>query len=64
MAMDILSIPAINDKLKRVFSGARRTISWEKTQLEVENIKKNRIFEILKSKWYFKEKFYNLVIVR
>jgi hypothetical protein len=40
MAMDILSIPAINDKLKRVFSGARRTTLWERAQLRVKNIEK------------------------
>jgi hypothetical protein len=38
--MDILSIPIINDKLKRIFSGARRTISWERAQLEIENFEK------------------------
>jgi hypothetical protein len=40
MAMDILSIPAMNDEPERVFSGARRTISWERAQLEAENIEK------------------------
>jgi len=29
MAMDILSIPAMSDEPERVFSGARRTITWE-----------------------------------
>jgi hypothetical protein len=38
--MDILSIPVINDELERVFSKAYRTISWEKAQLEAENIEK------------------------
>jgi hypothetical protein len=38
--MDILSIPAINDKLKRAFSGARRTILWERAQLKTKNIEK------------------------
>jgi hypothetical protein len=40
MIIDILSISIISDKLKRIFSGARRTISWERAQLEVENIEK------------------------
>ena len=40
MAIDILLIPAISDEPERVFSGARRTISWERMQLRVENIKK------------------------
>jgi hypothetical protein len=38
MAMDILSIPAINDESERIFSGIRRTISWERAQLKTENI--------------------------
>jgi hypothetical protein len=29
IALDILSIPAMSDEPERVFSGARRTISWE-----------------------------------
>ena len=40
MAIDILLIPAISDKPKRVFSRARRTISWERTRLGVEIIEK------------------------
>ena len=39
MAIDILSIPAMSDKLERVFSGARRTISWDKGQMEAETLK-------------------------
>jgi hypothetical protein len=39
MAIDILLIPAISDEPERVFSGARRTISWERGQLEAETIK-------------------------
>ncbi len=38
MAIDILSIPAISDKPERVFSGARRTISWDRIQLGEANI--------------------------
>ena len=33
MAIDILSIPAMSDEPERVFSGARRTISWERSLL-------------------------------
>jgi len=40
MAINILLIPAMSDKPERVFLGARRTISWERMQLGVENIKK------------------------
>ena len=39
MAINILLIPLISDKLERVFSGARRTVSWDKGQMELETIK-------------------------
>lgn len=48
MAMDILSIPAMSDEPERVFSGARRTISWERMQFGPESIEK---VECLKS-WH------------
>ena len=48
MAIDILSIPAMSAEPERVFSGARRTISWERSQLGANNIMKT---ECLKS-WY------------
>jgi hypothetical protein len=38
MAIDILLIPPISNKLERVFSGARRTVSWDKGQIEPETI--------------------------
>ena len=38
MAFDILSIPAMSDEPERVFSGARRTISWERMSLSEETI--------------------------
>ena len=38
MAIDILSIPPMSDELERVFSGARRIVSWDRGQLEVETI--------------------------
>ncbi|EED11559.1 hypothetical protein TSTA_008550 [Talaromyces stipitatus ATCC 10500] len=40
MAIDILSIPAMSDEPERAFSGARRTISWERVQLSAENIER------------------------
>jgi hypothetical protein len=46
MAIDILLIPAMSAEPERVFSGARRTISWERMQLGRENIRK---IECLKS---------------
>jgi len=33
MAIDVLSIPAMSAEPERVFSGARRTISWDRAQL-------------------------------
>ena len=46
MTIDILSIPAMSAESEWVFSGARRTISWKRMQLERENIEK---IECLKS---------------
>ncbi|KAM4058244.1 hypothetical protein HRG_014584 [Hirsutella rhossiliensis] len=40
MAIDILSMPAMSDEPERVFSGARRTISWERAQLDADQIEK------------------------
>jgi hypothetical protein len=38
MAIDILLIPPISDKPERVFSEARRTVSWDRGQTEAETI--------------------------
>jgi hypothetical protein len=38
MAIDILSIPPMSDEPERVFSGARRTVSWDRGQMEPETI--------------------------
>ena len=46
MTIDILSIPAMSAEPERVFSGARRTISWDRMQLGQEIIEK---VECLKS---------------
>jgi hypothetical protein len=32
-AIEILSIPSMSDKPERIFSGGRRTVSWEKTTM-------------------------------
>lgn len=45
MAIDILSIPAMSDEPERVFSGARRTVSWDRAQMEAETLE---IVECLK----------------
>jgi hypothetical protein len=34
MAIDILSIPPMSDEPEQVFSGARRTVSWDRGQME------------------------------
>jgi hypothetical protein len=38
MALDILSILAISDEPERVFSGTRRTVSWERSQIDVQTL--------------------------
>jgi hypothetical protein len=38
MAINILSIPPMSDEPERVFSGARRTISWDRGQIEPATI--------------------------
>jgi hypothetical protein len=38
MAIDILSIPPMSDEPERVFSGARRTITWDRGQMLPETI--------------------------
>ena len=38
MAIDLLSIPAMAAEPERVFSGARRTISWERARLGPERV--------------------------
>jgi hypothetical protein len=40
MAIDILSIPAMSDEPERVFSGSRRTVSWDRAQLGAETLEK------------------------
>jgi hypothetical protein len=38
MTIDILSILPISDKPERVFSGARRTVTWDRGQIEAKTI--------------------------
>ncbi len=40
MAIDILSVPPMSAEPERVFSGARRTISWDRCQLGSSTIEK------------------------
>ena len=46
MAIDLLSIPAMSAEPERVFSGARRLLSWERMRLGSDKIEMN---ECLKS---------------
>jgi hAT family protein len=38
LAISLLSIPPMSDEAERVFSGTRRTISWERSRLGLEAI--------------------------
>ena len=40
MALDILLIPAMSDEPEQVFSGARRTVSWDRAQMDAETLEK------------------------
>ncbi len=40
MAIDILLIPAIRNKLEWVFLGGYYTVSWERAQMGAENLKR------------------------
>jgi hypothetical protein len=40
LALEVLSIPGMSDKPERVFSGARRMISWERSRLEPEVVER------------------------
>jgi hypothetical protein len=53
LAISVLSFPAMSTEPERVFSGARRTISWERSQLLPETIE---VLECLKYLLRSKEK--------
>ncbi len=40
IAIDILSIPAISDEPERVFSGARRTVLWDRAQIDAKTLER------------------------
>lgn len=44
-ALDVLSIPAMSDKPERVFSGARRTITWDKAQLDPDTVEVREVLQ-------------------
>ena len=47
-AREVLSIPAMSDEPERVFSGGRRTVSWDRMQMGTSTIEK---LECMKS-WH------------
>jgi hypothetical protein len=45
MAINILLILPISDKPERVFLKARRTVTWDKGQIEIKTIKLKECFK-------------------
>ena len=58
MAFDILSVPAMSDEPERVFSGARRTITWDKAQMEPDTIEMRECL-----KHWKKSKILNQIVI-
>jgi hAT family C-terminal dimerisation region len=59
-ALDILSIPAMSDKPERVFSGARRTITWDKAQLNPDTIEVRELLQDWKRTGILGDLSYNI----
>lgn len=59
-ALDVLSIPAMSDKPERVFSGARRTITWDKAQLDPDTIEVRELLQDWKATDILKNLSYNI----
>ena len=38
LAIEVLSIPAMSAEPERIFSGGRRTMSWDRSQLSIETL--------------------------
>jgi hypothetical protein len=45
MAIDIFLILPMSDKPERVFLGARRTVTWDRGQIEAKTIKLRECFK-------------------
>jgi hypothetical protein len=58
MLFDILSVLAMSDELERVFSGARRTITWDKAQIEPNTIEMRECL-----KHWKKSKILNQIVI-
>ena len=48
IAIDILSIPPMSDEPERVFSGTRRTVTWDRGQIEAKTIKMRKYLKYWK----------------
>jgi len=59
-ARDVLAMPAMSDEPERIFSGARRTISWERAQLGWENIEKGECLKHWKRHGILEQKVLDL----
>ena len=59
-ALDVLSIPAMSDKPERVFSGARRTITWDKAQLDPDTVEVKELLQDWKKAGILKDLSYNV----
>ncbi len=40
LAMDVLSMPAMSAEPERIFSGGRRTMSWDRAKLSIDLLEK------------------------
>jgi hypothetical protein len=58
MAINILLIPLISDKLERYFLGARRTVTWDKGRVKAETIKLKELLKHWKKSGIL-DKFFN-----
>jgi hypothetical protein len=64
MAIDILSIPAMSDKPERCFSGARRTVSWDRGQIEPEPLEMIKCLKDWKSSGILKKVLENTLSIK
>ena len=49
MAIDILSMPAMSDEPERIFAVVRRTISWDRGQMQPNSIERRECLKHWKS---------------
>ena len=57
-AIDILSIPAMSAEPERVFSGCRRTISWQRMRLGVKVVEEGEVFAATQRETLFYVHYY------